>query len=89
MASIMQQANTIRTALSQGNGLSFGAWQMLPGSHLSRTIARSGFDWVLIDCEHGNISGEHMFVPISEVADLVGNQIMRCMSLYMPSHHVE
>lgn len=58
MASIMKNANTLRKALSTGNGLSFGAWQMLPGSHLSRTIARCGFDWVLIDTEHGNIAGK-------------------------------
>lgn len=64
MASVMQKANTLRAALSKGNGLSFGAWQMLPGEHLSRTIARAGFDWVLIDCEHGNIAGE-IFVSVS------------------------
>ena len=31
---------------------------MLPGSYLSRVIARSGVDWICIDCEHGNIAGE-------------------------------
>jgi 4-hydroxy-2-oxoheptanedioate aldolase len=59
MASVMQKANTLRAALNKGNGVSFGAWQMLPGTHLSRAIARSGFDWILVDCEHGNISGKH------------------------------
>ena len=59
MAAIMNKANKLRTALHSGNGLSLGAWQMLPGSHLSRTIARCGFDWVLVDCEHGNIAGKH------------------------------
>jgi 4-hydroxy-2-oxoheptanedioate aldolase len=59
MASIMQKATTLRAALNKGSGLSFGAWQMLPGSNLTRTIARAGFDWILIDCEHGNIAGEH------------------------------
>lgn len=65
MASIMQKACKLRSALNSGNGLSFGAWQMLPGSNLSRTIARAGFDWVLIDCEHGNISG--MLCPTVEL----------------------
>jgi len=60
MASIMQKANTLRTALSRGNGLSFGGWQMLPGAYLSRVIARTGFDWVLVDTEHGNIAGKHI-----------------------------
>lgn len=58
MATVMKNSNMLRKALSTGSGTSFGAWQMLPGSHLSRTIARSGFDWVCIDCEHGNIAGE-------------------------------
>lgn len=65
MASIMQKANTLRAALNRGNGVSFGAWQMLPGTHLSRAIARSGFDWILVDCEHGNISGEYYSVRTS------------------------
>lgn len=30
---------------------------MLPGSNQARTIARCGFDWVLVDTEHGNIDG--------------------------------
>lgn len=59
MASILKNSNALRKALWTGNGLSFGAWQMLPGTHLSRTIARSGFDWVCIDCEHGNIAGKY------------------------------
>jgi 4-hydroxy-2-oxoheptanedioate aldolase len=57
MASILQDANTLRKALNTGAGLSFGAWQMLPGAYLSRAIAQAGYDWVLIDCEHGNIDG--------------------------------
>jgi len=33
--------------------------QMLPGTNHSRAIARSGVDWVCIDCEHGNIDGKY------------------------------
>lgn len=66
MASVMQKATTLRTALNKGSGLSFGAWQMLPGSNLSRTIARAGFDWVLIDCEHGNISGMSILTRLEQ-----------------------
>jgi 4-hydroxy-2-oxoheptanedioate aldolase len=57
-SSVMKSANRLRSALSTGNGLSIGAWQMLPGTHLSRLISRVGFDWVCIDCEHGNIAGK-------------------------------
>jgi len=53
----MQAANRLQKALKTGSGLTFGAWQMLPGSNHARTIARCGFDWVLVDTEHGNIDG--------------------------------
>lgn len=53
----MQAANRLQTALRTGSGLSFGAWQMLPGTNLSRTIARCGYDWIAVDTEHGNIDG--------------------------------
>ncbi|KAH8695868.1 hypothetical protein GQ44DRAFT_779657 [Phaeosphaeriaceae sp. PMI808] len=56
MASVLRHSNTLLKALNTGSGISFGAWQMLPGTHLSRAIARSGFDWVCIDSEHGNIA---------------------------------
>jgi len=54
----MQSANRLQKALKTGSGLTFGAWQMLPGSNQARTIARCGFDWVCVDTEHGNIDGE-------------------------------
>lgn len=53
----MQAANRVQKALRTDSGLSFGAWQMLAGSNISRMIARSGFDWVVVDTEHGNIDG--------------------------------
>lgn len=64
LASVMQAANRLQKALRTGSGLTFGAWQMLPGSNHSRTIARCGFDWVLVDTEHGNIDGNksHLLV---------------------------
>ncbi|KAH8886287.1 2,4-dihydroxyhept-2-ene-1,7-dioic acid aldolase [Thozetella sp. PMI_491] len=57
MAALIQKAATLRAARNTESGVSFGAWQTLPGANFSRAIARAGFDWVLIDCEHGNISG--------------------------------
>lgn len=55
--SAMQQSNRLRTALLEGKK-AFGAWQMIPGANVSRILARSGVDWVLVDCEHGNIDGK-------------------------------
>ena len=53
----MKNANRLQKALRTESGASFGAWQMLPGGNLSRVIARAGFDWVCVDCEHGNVAG--------------------------------
>ncbi|KAI0484869.1 Pyruvate/Phosphoenolpyruvate kinase-like domain-containing protein [Xylariaceae sp. FL0804] len=38
---------------------------MLPGANMSRFLARGGVDWVMVDCEHGNIddAGMHEAVP--------------------------
>lgn len=69
----MQAANRLQKALRTGSGLTFGAWQMLPGSNHSRTIARCGFDWVLVDTEHGNIDGTLYKHSPAEVEEEVGN----------------
>lgn len=53
----MQAVNTLQKALRTERGLSFGAWQMLPGANHARIMARAGFDWILVDTEHGNIAG--------------------------------
>lgn len=52
----MQASNRLKTALAQGRQ-SMGMWQMLPGANVSRLLARSGVDWVMVDCEHGNMDG--------------------------------
>jgi len=77
MASIMKNSNTLRRALNTGSGLSFGAWQMLSGTHLSRTIARAGFDWICIDCEHGNIADAEMHDSVHAVASCNVSPIVR------------
>lgn len=53
----MQSSNKLQKALLQSQQ-SFGAWQMIPGANVSRLLAKSGVDWVVVDCEHGNIDGK-------------------------------
>jgi len=57
----MQSANRFQRSLAKG-GATFGAWQMLPGTNLTRAICRSSsaVDWILVDQEHGNISDDSM-----------------------------
>lgn len=52
----MRETNRLKVAFDEGKP-AFGCWQMIPGSNVSRTLARTGVDWVLVDQEHGNIDG--------------------------------
>lgn len=50
---------------------------MLPGSHLSRVMSRCGFDWILVDCEHGNIADAEMHESVSAIASTGVSPIVR------------
>ena len=65
----MQAANRLQRALRTGSGLTFGAWQMLPGTNHARVMARCGFDWICVDTEHGNIDGMNETPIASAAAD--------------------
>jgi 4-hydroxy-2-oxoheptanedioate aldolase len=77
MASTMQNANRLRKALSSKSAVSFGAWQMLPGGNVSRAIARAGFDWVCVDCEHGNIADSQMHESVAAIASCGASPLVR------------
>ncbi|MCJ1292896.1 hypothetical protein MMC34_004449 [Xylographa carneopallida] len=73
----MQAANRLQKALRTGSGLTFGAWQMLPGSNHSRTIAKCGFDWICVDTEHGNIDDAAMHEAVAAIAGCGVSPIVR------------
>jgi hypothetical protein len=87
MASIMKNANRLQKALETNSGTSFGAWQMLPGGNLSRVIVRAGFEWVCVDCEHGNIAGN---VPATTVTStrLISNPLRQSDARISGSHRI-
>ncbi|KAF5592629.1 zinc-binding protein [Fusarium subglutinans] len=72
----MQTSNRLRTALLEGKK-AFGAWQMLPGANVSRVLARSGVDWVLVDCEHGNLDDGAMHDAVPAIAATGVSPIVR------------
>ncbi|KAE9982408.1 hypothetical protein EG328_010942 [Venturia inaequalis] len=74
--STMQEASRLQKALKKG-GPTFGAWQMLPGSNVSRSIARTGVDWVVVDCEHGNIDDGQMHEAVAALAACRVSPIVR------------
>lgn len=63
----MQAANRLQRALRTERGLSFGAWQMLPGANHARFMARTGYDWICVDTEHGNIAGMLATITITVI----------------------
>ncbi|WEW55792.1 2-keto-3-deoxy-L-rhamnonate aldolase RhmA [Emydomyces testavorans] len=73
----MQAANRLQAALRTGKGLSFGAWQMLPGTNHARIMARSGFDWICVDTEHGNIADGQMHEAVAAIAAMGVSPIVR------------
>ena len=50
-------ANRMKRKLLAGEP-AFGVSVMFPSPHIVDIVGRLGFDWVLIDCEHGSISLE-------------------------------
>ncbi|KAF8204825.1 Pyruvate/Phosphoenolpyruvate kinase-like domain-containing protein [Pholiota molesta] len=45
-----------------------GSWMMFPGASLARMIAQMGYDFVVIDCEHGNIDDAAMHASVGAIA---------------------
>ncbi|KAI1408022.1 Pyruvate/Phosphoenolpyruvate kinase-like domain-containing protein [Hypoxylon sp. FL1857] len=72
----MLASNRLKTSFLEGKQ-SFGAWQMLPGANISRLLARSGVDWVLVDCEHGNIDDGAMHDAVPAIAAVGVSPLVR------------
>lgn len=61
----------------RGEGPSIGQWLEFPGYTLARTIAPLGEDWVLIDCEHGNIDDDAMYLQVGAISSSGVSPIVR------------
>jgi hypothetical protein len=73
----MDTTNYCLQALKTEDGRAYGAWQMLPGSNVSRALANQGFDWILVDCEHGNIDDAAMHEAVPTIAACGSSPIVR------------
>ena len=51
--------NAMKTKLAAGEP-TFGLSVMIPSPQIVESAAGMGFDWVLIDCEHGTVGLESM-----------------------------
>ncbi|KZL79493.1 aldolase citrate lyase family protein, partial [Colletotrichum incanum] len=65
----------------QPRNQSFGAWQILPVPNVSRLPACSGVDWVLVDCEHGNIDDGAMHDVVPAIAAVGVSPVVRLADL--------
>ncbi|PWY81998.1 Phosphoenolpyruvate/pyruvate domain-containing protein [Aspergillus heteromorphus CBS 117.55] len=73
----MDGTSRVKQVLAQGTRVALGVWQLLPGSNLARILARAGYDWVLVDCEHGNIDDAAMHESVAAVASYGVSPIVR------------
>ena len=61
-----ERMSALRQSLQAGSA-SFGAWQCLPSSLSAEILARSGFDWILIDLQHGGASWSDLLSIVQAV----------------------
>lgn len=75
----MLESCKLKVALGRAEGgASFGLWQTLPGGNVSRVLARTpGVDWVVVDCEHGNIDDAAMHEAVPAIASCGASPIVR------------
>jgi len=62
--------NRIRQALGEGRP-SFGAWAVLPSSLTAEFMGGAGFDWVIVDAQHGAVVPGDL-VPVIQALQLGG-----------------
>jgi 4-hydroxy-2-oxoheptanedioate aldolase len=62
--------NRIRQALTEGR-VSFGAWSTLAGSLAAELLGGAGFDWVIIDAQHGGLTISDL-LPMIQALQLGG-----------------
>lgn len=68
---------SLERAATAGGEPSIGQWLEFPGFTLARTVASLGCDWVLVDCEHGNIDDAAMYHAIAAISTAGASPIVR------------
>ncbi|RMJ12432.1 hypothetical protein CDV36_007908 [Fusarium kuroshium] len=77
----MASGNTFKMALDKSAGSSLGYWQMTPSANISRMLARvPGCDWILLDCEHGDLDDRDMRECVPAIASSGASPIVRIPS---------
>jgi 4-hydroxy-2-oxoheptanedioate aldolase len=51
----------------QDQGVAFGAWAVLPSPFATELLARSGYDWMCVDAQHGQVDSIKTLMPLLQV----------------------
>jgi len=70
MDSALKGESVLRASWREGRE-TVGTWCSLPSPGAVETVAQSGFDWVVVDWQHGQFGGESLGIMI-QVASLAG-----------------
>src|ERR1051326_1470843 len=62
------RTNHVKAKLAKGE-VSLGAWLAIPSVTIARMMARQGFDWVVVDAEHGPQTPYLMSAMVATIAD--------------------
>ncbi|KAK3394785.1 Pyruvate/Phosphoenolpyruvate kinase-like domain-containing protein [Podospora didyma] len=77
----MLKSNKLKQIFAEGKRPAMGLWQMIPGANVSRILARAGADWIMVDCEHGNVDDAAMHSSVPVIAELGLSPIVRIPDL--------
>ncbi|HTW98578.1 MAG TPA: aldolase/citrate lyase family protein [Acidimicrobiales bacterium] len=48
-------------------GAAYGAWSILPNAFATELLARDGYDWMCVDCQHGLVGSIESLMPLLQV----------------------
>jgi 4-hydroxy-2-oxoheptanedioate aldolase len=51
----------------EAKGVAFGAWSVMPAPFATEVLARSGYDWMCVDMQHGQVGSVESLMPLLQV----------------------
>jgi 4-hydroxy-2-oxoheptanedioate aldolase len=51
----------------EAKGTAFGAWSVMPAAFATELLARTGYDWMCVDMQHGHVGSVESLMPLLQV----------------------
>jgi len=51
----------------EAEGVAFGAWSLMPAPFATELLARSGYGWMCVDMQHGQVGSVESLMPLLQV----------------------